>query len=272
MDVGFYPKAFVQFALPQQRKADWSRYFGPNRLIHRGEVPSGLGGRLALLYLTTELARPSRGQFLGEGRSLRDLRDWMGISRSGGRRSGIESVRRQLAIVLRMEAQILLKDGGNVVIKPQPSGRLVEHENRGFDLLQMPAELGGWTEDVVPVDMQVIRSLGKDTLALDLYLALTYRSHGLRRQFLLTYGALQGQLGADFSEVSARVFKWRVLKALRRIEKLYPALRVSVQKSGLMLLPSSRTSVPTRAERGSGFRREPMGVDDVAVKESRPPP
>lgn len=171
-----------------------------------------------------------------------------------------------------MDASFEWLNGELLELKPRPSGRVLQHLKRGFDPLSIPAEVGGLVDDVVAVDMDIVRELGRDTLALDLYLALTYRVFGLRRQRVLTFEALRGQLGADFSEVSARVFKQRLLAALRRVEKLYTDLRVTVTDKGLVLLPSSRTSVPTMAEKGRGPKRESRGVDDVSVEESRPPP
>lgn len=256
----------ARYAPPQQRQTGWSRRFGKSQQIHHASIPSGLAGRLALLYVNTELWRTVDGH-IGSGRSVEDVCRWLGLGPSRGKRSGVYAVREQIKLVLDMHTTTRDADGREIEIKAVVGSKTKQHLARNFDPLMLPADdiwltgrppvpEGGkksWFDRSVPVSMEVIRELGRDLLAIDLYIALTYRSStNTGRPFLLTFDSLRGQLGANFADGSKRLFKQRLLAALAKIRPLYPELAVEVTQWGLRVLSVSRPHIPLRASRSLG--------------------
>lgn len=280
-DVGWYPRELARFALPARSQEHWSRRFGPDEMEHHGKwIPSGMDGRRAFLYLLTQGARRRRDERrLGEGKSVRWLGRWLGVGTSGGKRSGIEGVRQQIRRIADFEAVVQLGPGGvngNRVLKAMPSAAVVQHLQQGFDPLRLPDELGEqWAgTDTIPVDMEIVRQLGKDTLAFDLYVALTYRSfvrggRPTNKLIELPLRWLKGQLGANFGDQCWSTFRQRVGAALEKVMRLYTGLNARMTATSILILPGSTTSVPTRPEKA--IDRESPWPGDIPSASRGPP-
>jgi len=73
-------------------------------------------------------------------------------------------------------------------------------------------------------------------MALDLYTRLTYRMSYLEKPTAIPWTALARQLGAD--DADPREFARSARRFLKRIELLYPALRLGDEKGRLILHPA----------------------------------
>ena len=100
----------------------------------------------------------------------------------------------------------------------------------------------------VPVDLRALKALKRSPLALDLYAWLTYTSFSASRRKqrrTVPWVGLHGQLGSEYAQL--RDFRAKVRLALKKIQLVYPALRVEITAESLTVLPTSRTAIASRA-------------------------
>jgi hypothetical protein len=99
----------------------------------------------------------------------------------------------------------------------------------------------------VPLDMRALRALKRSPLALDLYAwsthkALTVARKG-RAQFVPWRG-LKAQFGSDYKDTQN--FRRKAEDALKKIQAVYPGLKLGQATGGLVVLPSSRPAVASK--------------------------
>jgi hypothetical protein len=98
----------------------------------------------------------------------------------------------------------------------------------------------------VPVDLRALRALKRSPLALDLYAWLTYTAFlatKARRPRTVPWEALHSQMGAEYAEI--RMFRTNVRLALKKIQLVYPELKLELTSDGMTVLPSrSAISAP----------------------------
>jgi hypothetical protein len=100
--------------------------------------------------------------------------------------------------------------------------------------------LGGPT----PIDPHVMREL-ESALAMDTYVFCTmraYRLQRLKRPDTVSWAELEEQFGSGFSR--PRDFRRELNKALEKVLRFYPEVRVSSSKAGLTFLPFT-THIPS---------------------------
>ena len=84
--------------------------------------------------------------------------------------------------------------------------------------------------------MRALKALKRSPLALDIYNWLTYRMSYLSRSTTIPWEALQMQFGSAYAE--KRVFKYKFLEAMKKVQLVYPEAKVSESDGGLLLIPS----------------------------------
>lgn len=106
------------------------------------------------------------------------------------------------------------------------------------------------TSAPVPLDMRALKALKRSPLALDLYAWATHKSNYVARkgraQFI-PWISLAAQFGSDYA--SHLDFKRKAKAALKKIEAVYPALRLQDATGGLRILPTSRSAVAPKSVR-----------------------
>lgn len=249
-EVAYFPATLVRFSLPAQTKTEWNRSFATDVATWNGAIPSGPSGRLAAIYLATkfvERGKYSQDPLGGDTASIRELLEPLGLSRSGGHRSGVERVREQLQRFIEMEILVSEREGEGYRVAADPSLALREYLETGRDPLRMPA---GWKPDferrirqsAVPIDLRMVRALQKDCLGLDLYVYLTWKAFALQRskekKFTISFFYLQRQIGSDFASGSGRMFRQQVKAAIAKVLEMYPDLVVFVSNKGLVISAS----------------------------------
>ncbi len=91
----------------------------------------------------------------------------------------------------------------------------------------------------VPVDMRALRGLKRSPLALDLYALMTHTAFAASRKGIsrsIPWEGLHTQMGAEYAQL--RQFRAKVLAALRRIQSVYPTLKVEATEDALVVHPS----------------------------------
>ena len=221
-------------------------------------VPYGSKARLIMIHLQTEGLR-SRTVSLGPSLSafLRSL----GLPVTGGPRGSIGAIREQCLRLARCtfsmqwsdltetgEERTLISDTKLVDgLELWRAGR--DEDWRGtVELSQKFHE--HLREHAVPLDKRGIAHLSGNSLGLDLYALFAYRLPRLKRDLHLSWPALQGQIGTDYSE--GRDLGKKVRAVLADVLVAYPHAKVTVTPSGV----SMRRSRPAVAENTvvPGFR------------------
>ena len=99
--------------------------------------------------------------------------------------------------------------------------------------------------------MNILRSLKRSPLGLDLYLWLTYRTFNLKTPLCLSWRQIYRQFGADPSRVTAgRVFdasRFRAvcLRELKKIKRAWPGL-ITPSRVGSSSIPRRRAFPPAQ--------------------------
>lgn len=222
-------------------------------------VPYGAVARLLLIHLATAASR--RGcRDVDLGASLAAFLRSLDLSTSGGAhgrpRYVVDQLRRLLGCVVTTE-RVYHVDGCRVV----DGDTLVLAEQyrlwtRGPGAGHATAVLGDRffdhvTRRGVPVDLRKIAALRSSSLALDLYVWLTYRARRLaqtgRPSVAVRWRDLHDQFGGGYrtDESGTKEFARSARRALDRIRVLWPELDV-VTPPGRLVLRTTRPDVAAR--------------------------
>jgi hypothetical protein len=256
--MGITHAGFAMTSLPHKRIDEpvWRRD-GPHTtlLVEAGRdrqgkyigVPYGGLARLILLYLQTEAIRTSSPE-VELGRSMKSWMSRMGLT-TGGRtyhlvaeqalrisssrltffteRSNGAEVRQNGAFVQDAISMAGVMDDGQPTLW-QDRVRLDEGFYRSL------------REHPVPVREEAIRAIGTKSLALDVYIWLSYRLHALNKPTAISWPALHQQFGPGIKAV--RHFKPVFMDAFQLAAAVYPEADVDVIEEGgggIMLHPSA---------------------------------
>ena len=101
----------------------------------------------------------------------------------------------------------------------------------------------------IPLDMNILKSLKRSPLGLDLYVWLTYRTFALKTPQRLSWRQLYRQFGVDATRSSdtntVQAFRRKVLRELKKIKMAWPPFNYDTVRGGVRLLPST-PSIPIR--------------------------
>lgn len=252
-------QVLVQFTLPHKAPAasEFSRSNGHSILTitapsHIG-LPYGRYPRIILAWLSTEVVR-RRSPVINLGRSLSSFMRAAGVEglSTGGPNGSLTRFSNQLRRLFAstIHCSQCMADGSvsidsgfslsrKAVLWWTPSlpqsvslfGSYVELSEEFYQSI---------VEHPVPIDLRVLREL-RSPFALDIYIWLTYRMSYLRQPCKIPWHLLEHQFGADYS--SLRHFRAAFLGHAVRIQKLYPAVRLTASHRSLILFPSP-THIP----------------------------
>lgn len=278
IDIAFMTRQLVQCTLPHTNPGDvprWLRRNGSLSLViqpgwdSKGDCsigyPYGTIPRLLLFWLNTEAVQ-TRSRRIELGRSLAQFMRHLGLDPSrGGKRSDAFRLKDQMTRLFRARIsfdQAVEDDRGSggrwLDMQVAPKGDIWWDHKKPLqdDLWESWIELG---EDFynaiiaspVPVDVRALRALKKSPLALDLYAWATHRALGAARkgkpQFV-PWVLLAQQFGSDYN--NHLDFKRKAKEALRKIQKVYPGLKLADVVGGVVILPSSRPAVAFKPKAG----------------------
>jgi hypothetical protein len=256
--IGFTTRLLVATTLPHSQPDDneFTRNSGLYDLCllapRRVGLPFGRYPRLMLVWIITEAVR-RRSPLLQLPTSLSAFASELGVTPSFGLKGTLVQIREQLHRLVNVTFNCLgasppdspfglspaFYAGGGV--RPFKQHRLWwdEDEAQGvtpFLLLSLDFfhEL---LAHPIPVSLVVLRSF-RSPLEMDVYMWLTWRSVRslrLQRPEPVSWPALQRQFGSDYREEKA--FRFNFLRAVKKVLKVYPAIRVKTTRRGFVLLP-----------------------------------
>ena len=102
----------------------------------------------------------------------------------------------------------------------------------------------------VPLDMNILKTMKRSSLGLELYLRLTYRTVSLQRPMRLSWPRLYRQFGSDPAKASdtrtVDAFRTDCLRELKKIKGPWPDLHYNTGKGVLLLSPSLPRIAPSQ--------------------------
>ena len=226
------------------------------------KLPYGNIPRLLLAWVCTEAVRTQRRELV-LGRSLYEFMRKLGMeNRSGGINGERTRLKNQMRRLFRCSVQLVYVKAQHEVIVQSFIADRAEFwwdatRDSGPSLWDSTIELGEkfFHEIIahpVPIDMNILRSLKRSPLGLDLYLWLTYRTFNLKTPLCLSWRQIYRQFGADPSRVTAgRVFdasRFRAvcLRELKKIKRAWPGLYYHTVTGGLVIDPSPACIPPAQ--------------------------
>ena len=259
--LGFIFSGWTQCALPHRRlKNDqpWQvatervrlvvepgrRPVGTTDVLEHVGVPFGAHARLILFYLQTR-ALEAGSREVELGRSLRGWMARMGVPVGG---SQARSVRDQAERISRCRLTFHFsgsKGSATGLVNANIVDRaLFIDVDDGTAQGRLSLETAKLSESFfeqlkkhpVPVEEAAIKALANNSAAMDIYMWLAYRLHALSSSRPVTWAALKGQFGASYRALYH--FKPEFLKALQLAMSVYPAAKVEVIETGIVLHPS----------------------------------
>lgn len=270
-EAAFMARELVQCTLPHTNpgndKPAWVRRNGnltlsvkpgSDELGNTYGYPYGIIPRLLLFWLTTEAVRTKKRR-IELGHSLSSFMRELGLipaSAGGGKRSDARRLQDQMRRLFQATIGFhqSMEEGHRqgerwLNMQVAPVGELwwdVKRPDQGV-LWGSWIELGekffqAITALPVPVDMRVLRAIKKSPLALDLYAWATWRVFKLDRAAFVPWEGLMQQMGAEYKD--SKDFAKNVKKAFGKIRAVYPGLKISYAKGGMLLHPSLTAIAP----------------------------
>jgi hypothetical protein len=203
-------------------------------------LPHGERPRLILIYLSTQAVLNSSptvevdgsltafARSLGidtNGPSIRRFKDQLARLAASTVRLGVVADGRAMQINTQIVSGIDLwmpKDANQRVLWPSTVTLSADY----FTSLQQHA---------VPFDLRAIKALAGSSLALDVYAWLAQRLHRIKanKPQTISWQALKSQFGPDYGRL--RKFREKFVPVLREVQIVYPAARLDVTDTGLVL-------------------------------------
>lgn len=206
-------------------------------------VPYGSKARLILLFLQTEAVKSGSRQ-VELGHSMRAWLARMGVAIGG---KNLAEVRAQAKRIERSLISVTFEEATGVVswqdtiVRGSFQGG-AENEIMAIELSD--TFFKAIKDRPVPVSEAAIRALGEQSLAIDLYLWLTYRLHVLERPISLSWVALHSQFGGGVNLI--KHWKPKFLRSFAAAVAAYPTARAELSNHGVRLFPSPPPTGPTR--------------------------
>lgn len=262
--LGFMARALVQATLPHSNPGDvnaWGRENGafsmvmqPGIIQKNGELksiglPYGSIPRLVLAWITTEAVK-TKSRELILGNSLSQFMHALDIVPTGGRWGSIDRLKTQMKRLFSASISCTYEDGDNWGIRKATP---VERADLWWDP-KNPNQATVWESSLlltesffteiidrpVPIDMRALKSLKKSPMALDIYCWLTYRMSYLHKKTGIPWQALAAQFGSNYANDAQgiRNFKRHFIDQLKKVNCVYPDIKIDYDSSSLILMPS----------------------------------
>ncbi|MBP2231257.1 replication protein RepA [Azospirillum agricola] len=262
---------FCLTALPHKALGDsakWERQgHNVSLLIEPGSLPDGRGGfkqfgvpygsraRLIMLYLQTRAIQTGCPE-VELGGSMRDWMSRMGVPIGG---SSYKVVRDQADRISACHltfswhgpdagrgakfSKESIVDGGIQLYEDDDA-----QPRLWVDTVRLSASFfKALREHPVPIWEPALKSISSRSMAIDLYVWLSYRLHSLSKPMPITWSALYAQFGAGYKNLFQ--FKPRLIESLKFVLAVYPDAKVTLEGDGVVL-HHSPSPVPEKAPRG----------------------
>ena len=263
-DRGFMARMMALCSLPRTNPGDrlqYKRVNGPYKLIMiaggDNKLPFGNYPRLLLAWVSTEAVR-TQSRVIVLGSSLAKFMRALGVYSAGGGNAGIK-LRNQMHRLFNAHVQLVYEDEHG---EASVSSSVTDSTELWWNV-RKPDQSSLWESKIelsekffqeiirhpVPLDMNILKSLKRSTLGLDLYLWTAYRTFALRAPLRLSWRQVYRQFGAHPDKSSdnntVQAFRYKVLRELKKIKLAWPKLNYTTAPGRLILHPSTPTIAPS---------------------------
>lgn len=267
-----YPLALIYITFPHSRPITdsqeeisiWEKVSGGHKLTIKSGfteknkktvfygIPYGTLARILMAFITTEVNRTkSRKIYLG--RSFKEFADKLNITLSGGKTGSVRRLKDQMSRLFEsiINYEYINMDGTS----QKYSTILAEEQCLWWDSKYSNIETKSLLETYIvlspnffnqlmqyriPLDMRVIKQLGDSSLALDLYMFLSYKIPKLKRPLTIKWVDLHAQFGSSYHLV--KLFTQDCKRHLRKIHCIYPEAhgyaKIEYKRGAITLFPS----------------------------------
>ena len=263
-DRGFLGRTMALCSLPRSNPGNrhqYKRVNGPYKLgMTAGldnKLPYGNFPRLLLAWVSTEAVRTQSRVLVLED-SLSDFMRALGVYSAGGGNASIK-LRNQMRRLFNAHVQLVYEDEHG---EASVSSSVTDSTELWWNV-RKPGERSLWDSKIelsekffqeiirhpVPLDMNILKSLKRSTLGLDLYLWTAYRTFALRAPLRLSWRQVYRQFGAHPDKSSdnntVQAFRYKVLRELKKIKLAWPGLNYTTGRGVLILHPSTPAIPPS---------------------------
>jgi len=285
-DAAYLPRELIQVTLPHKNPGDipvWRRTNGnltlgiqPGANLTTGQsygYPYGTIPRLLLFWVTTEAIR-TKNRRLELGHSLRSFMAALGLNSSNGssgaKRSDARRLRDQMQRLFRARLSFQGTHERPGELEETRLDMLVAEKSQYWWSHKQPEQgalWGSWIElgekffaaitaYPVPADIRALKALKQSPLALDLYAWLTYeafRAHKSGKPRFENWTQLHSHFGAEYARPSD--FRRKAKSSIRKINTVYPSLKLGDRQGGIQILPESWPAIQPRSTIPTGLFR-----------------
>lgn len=268
IELGFVTSAMVFAALPHKAVKDhiFKRKSGDTTLTVMNDpdigIPYGRYPRLLLAHICTLAKRTGESRiFLGENQA--EFVRQLGLKHDGAGKRSQTALLKQSAIQL-FTASIRLNNATenkfnfqNLEVASQGSLIWTPHTNDGgmekyiwkgfIDLSD--SFFKQCVDHSFPIDLKTIQSF-RSSVAIDIYVWLTYRMNTLNKPLKITWRQLKFQFGSEYSDdaIGVKNFKAKFLAQMKLVLEQYKYANVAATTEYLELSPSN-THIPRSVSR-----------------------
>ena len=267
-DMGFMARLLALCSLPRtnpKTRLQYVRRNGPYTLyvmVSAGaKLPFGNLPRLLLAWVCSEAVRTQRRELV-LGRSLYEFMRKLGLKdRSGGANAERTRLKNQMRRLFGCTVTLVYEDEER---ESRVSSLVADRADYWWNT-KRPAAPVLWDSTIelgekffqeiiahpVPLDLNILRSLKRSPLGLDLYFWLTYRTFALKSPLQLSWRQLYRQFGAEpdrASKVAQQAFRRDCLRELKKIKRAWPDLHYETVRGGLLLSPSPPLTPPAQLQ------------------------
>lgn len=249
--LGFMARSLVQATMPHSKVEGeiFKRQNGNFKLTILSDpeigIPYGSIPRLLIAWITTEAVRTKQRDLI-LGQTLSEFMSQLDLVPTGGRWGSITRLKEQMKKLFSASISCSYDEKNHWAIKNvQPISKAdlwwdpkQPEQAALFDSTLTVGEefFNEIINYPIPIDMDALKALKRSPMALDIYCWLTYRMSYLKKNTEIPWEVLQIQFGSNYERV--RDFKKYFLNQLKKVNTVYPEVKVNFNESGLILYPS----------------------------------
>jgi hypothetical protein len=210
-------------------------------------LPYGVPARLLTIYCASEAVR-TRSPEIYLGKSVHEFLRLLEVPITRGERGSLRVYANQLLRLIRCTLSIdenLRDSSGRTGLHIRQAlfadeARLWWDEDQGVgqgsSLILSSVLFHSILERSAPLSTKAIRQLRKSPMDLDVYAWLVHRLFHLGKPSNVSWQQLSEQFGHAYAEL--RQFRRFFLDSLERVRAVYPEAKLTVNETGVLLLPS----------------------------------
>ena len=250
--LGFMARSMVQATMPHSRVNgnEFKRKNGAFKLTMLADSEVGLpyGGipRLLIAWITTEVVRTKQRELM-LGNNLSKFMANLDLIPTGGRWGTITRLREQMKRLFSTSISCTYDDGKNWAIQniqPVIKANLWWHpkapeQSTLFDSTLVVGEefYKEIITNPIPIDMDVLKTVKKSSMAIDIYCWLTYRMSYLKKITIIPWVSLEMQFGSNYAKTpqGRQGFKRKFLQQLKTVQLAYNKVNIDIIDAGIVL-------------------------------------